>query len=110
MPTRYILLGAACLETPSVCLLDYEAGRPVIRIYPDEIEHPNPAIGYEAIMLAPGDGRVTLSSLSGRRPLADPQNLPKPFAAWQILVCGEHARLPSAPGIIAEILVRLAEN
>jgi hypothetical protein len=98
---RYTLIGASCKETPAICLLEYEDGQPNIRLHPEDIRHPKPGVDCRAIMQAPGDGRVTLASLTGAAGRAVP-------VGDVVLACAPHSVLLSDPAVIGEILTRLA--
>ncbi len=95
-PIRYVLFGGDCTLTPARLAIEDEAGRPVVRLYPDDIRHPVPGVRYNEIMLEPGDGRVTKPSLLAREtldPMA-PQSEESflPVAYWFFL-CERHDQL-----------------
>jgi len=95
-PIRYVLFGGDCALTPARLAIEDEAGRPVVRLYPDDIRHREPGVPYNEIMLEPGDGRVTKPSLLAREtldPMA-PQSEDSflPVAYWFFL-CERHDQL-----------------
>jgi hypothetical protein len=95
-PIRYVLFGGDCTLTPARLAIENEAGRPQVRLYPDDIRHRVPGVAYNEIMLEPGDGRVTKPSLLAREAL-DPaarqsEDSFLPIAYWFFL-CERHDQL-----------------
>lgn len=95
-PIRYVLFGGDCTLTPARLMLESENGQPVARLAPGDIERRVPGVPYEALMLEPGDGRVTKPSFLARESL-DPTERPSedtaiPIAYWFFL-CERHDRL-----------------
>ncbi|MBI5504051.1 MAG: hypothetical protein HY899_04575 [Deltaproteobacteria bacterium] len=95
-PVNYVVFGGDCILTPARCLIENVAGRAEVRLRPDQISHPAADIDYDALMLEPGDGRVTKSSALARQTL-------DPFAggdqgsfplAYAVFLCKEHSALP----------------
>ncbi len=60
--TEYLLLGSDCKPTPRYFVAETVDGRETLRLGPDEVRGV-PGVDYAALMLEPGDGRVTRSSL-----------------------------------------------
>ncbi len=94
--TEYVVFGGDCDLTPARCLLEEIDGRVVIRLHPDEVLTRVPGVDYEALMLEPGDGRVTKASLLARDSLAPDATQPGFFPiAYAVFICHSHADLPS---------------
>lgn len=70
-----------------MCLIEIADGLPVIRLDPGSIRNPLPGIDYTALMIAPGDGRVTQASAQ----------LPDTVAGRAATVCARHDNLASHP-------------
>jgi len=68
-PVRYIVFGGGCELTPARLLVEEYKGESMVRLYPDEIANPLADVDYSQLMLEPGDGRVTKSSLFAREAL-----------------------------------------
>ena len=66
---QLIVFGGDCALTPARILVEEVDGISEIRMYPDEITQPVPGVDYDALLLEPGDGAVTKSSLLGRNTL-----------------------------------------
>lgn len=96
---RYVAFGSGCKLTPALCLLEEVNGEIRIHLWPEDIVNPDPAINYQRLMLAPGDGRVTKSSLTGKgvsERFDDGLGSVFPLS-YSVFVCAEHAELPSDP-------------
>jgi pimeloyl-ACP methyl ester carboxylesterase len=94
--TEYVVFGGDCELTPARCLLEEVGGRVVIRLHPEEVRNRVPGVDYEALMLEPGDGRVTKASLLARDSLAPDAARPGFFPiAYAVFICRGHAELPS---------------
>jgi pimeloyl-ACP methyl ester carboxylesterase len=97
-PIRYVLFGGDCHLTPARLLLEGVEGRDTVRLAPDDITSPRPGIDYHALMLEPGDGRVSKPSLLARETLdpSAPQHeesfLP---LAYAFFLCEHHNFLTS---------------
>lgn len=63
---KLVVFGGGCDLTPARIVVEEVAGDSLIRMYPDQITHPEPGIDYNALLLEPGDGSVTKASLLGR--------------------------------------------
>jgi pimeloyl-ACP methyl ester carboxylesterase len=68
--TEYVVFGGDCELTPARCLVEEVGGRTVIRLRPEDVQNRLVGVDYEALMLEPGDGRVTKASLLARDSLA----------------------------------------
>ncbi len=68
-PWRLILFGGDCELTPARMLVEEVEGKSVLRLEPDRIASPRPDVDYHRLMLEPGDGTVTKSSLLARNSL-----------------------------------------
>ncbi len=93
---KLIVFGSACELTPARILIEEVEGESMTRLWPKEIENPVPGIDYTKLMLEPGDGSVTKSSLLARDVL-DPSiprheysYFPMKFA---IMYCADHDQL-----------------
>ncbi|MEX2206455.1 MAG: hypothetical protein WEF50_09540 [Myxococcota bacterium] len=94
--TEYVVFGGDCELTPARCLLEEVGGRVAIRLRPDEVQNRIPGVDYDALMLEPGDGRVTKASLLARDSLAPDAAQPGFFPiAYAVFICRSHAELPS---------------
>ena len=65
-PLPLIVFGGDCDLTPARLVVEEVKGESVLRMHPDEITNRLRGIDYHALMLEPGDGLVTKSSLLGR--------------------------------------------
>ncbi|MDT8429763.1 MAG: hypothetical protein RQ757_13485 [Pseudomonadales bacterium] len=95
----YVAFGSGCKLTPALCLLEEVNGEIKIHLWPEDIINPDPQINYQRLMLAPGDGRVTKSSLTGKgvsERFDDGLDSVFPLS-YSVFVCAEHAQLPSDP-------------
>ncbi|HEU0199093.1 MAG TPA: hypothetical protein VFR86_01535 [Burkholderiaceae bacterium] len=97
-PIRYVLFGGDCHLTPARLLVEEANGRDAVRLAPAEVTSRRPGIGYDVLMLEPGDGRVTKPSLLARETLdpSAPQHedsfLP---LAYAFFLCEHHNFLTS---------------
>ncbi|MGH8539361.1 MAG: lipase family alpha/beta hydrolase [Stenotrophobium sp.] len=95
-PVKLVVFGGDCTLTPARLLVEDEHGDSVARLYPDEVRHRVPGVDYTRLMLEPGDGEVTKSSLLARQSL-DPtvprnQYLFFPLA-YAFFLCEQHDQL-----------------
>lgn len=96
-PVRYVIFGGDCILTPARCLVERVKGRLLIRFHPREVVNRVPGVNYDRLMLEPGDGQVTKSSLLARNAL-DPSvekgagDFP---LAYSFFVCENHRQLTS---------------
>jgi pimeloyl-ACP methyl ester carboxylesterase len=92
----YFVIGSDCESTPKRAVLDNVNGRPAVSFRPDDIAEPIGGIDYRRLMLAPGDGRVTRSSLLGRVSAARQINRQASLPITNLLfVCVPHAEMSS---------------
>lgn len=107
---RPIVFGGDCELTPARVLVEEDGGDSVLRFFPKEIKHPEPAVDYGALMLEPGDGTVTKASLLARDSL-DPSvkrhewsHFPLDYAFF---LCERHDRLTGNPSFQDNLLQAL---
>jgi len=91
-----IVFGGDCRYTPTRIVVEEVEGESHVRLWPDEIRDPHPSVDYQRLMLEPGDGVVTKSSLLARMNV-DPTvprhrytHFPLDYA---FLLCERHDRL-----------------
>ena len=93
---RYIIFGGDCLLTPARSVVEPIDDDWELRLAPEEIVNPLPGIDYEALMLEPGDGRVTKASLLARQSL-DPTVARHRYSFfpvdYPVFLCERHTRL-----------------
>ncbi|MEP6634241.1 MAG: hypothetical protein ABJA62_08540 [Luteimonas sp.] len=109
-PLRLVVLGGDCEKTPARLLLENVDGRAVPRQWPGDIAHPQPGVDYDALMLEPGDGTVTKSSLLARDTLdpATPRNPDSHFPLdYPVFLCEHHTRLAGNPSFQDNLLQAL---
>lgn len=91
-----IVFGGDCLYTPTRIVVEEVEDESVVRLWPDEIQHPQPGVDYRRLMLEPGDGVVTKASLLARSSVDPTQprhrytHFPLDYA---FLLCERHDRL-----------------
>jgi hypothetical protein len=91
---EYIVLGSDCILTPAVCLLETVQGEAKLRLHPAEVARRIEGVDYERLMLEPGDGRVTRSSLLARTTLDPAQAGAAAFPIdYLVFACEDHAEL-----------------
>jgi hypothetical protein len=93
---EYTVLGSDCMLTPARSLLERVAGRVELRLHPGQVIHRAPGIDYRQLLLEPGDGVVTRSSLLATQ--AQPRGLPserksRASRAGSAPVCAQHGQL-----------------
>ena len=95
-PYKLIVLGGDCSLTPARILVEEVNGVSEVRLWPKKIKRPVATVDYDRIMLEPGDGTVTKSSLLARESL-DPS---VPRHQWvsfplnyPIFLCESHTAL-----------------
>ncbi len=94
---EYVVFGGDCDLTPARCLIETVDGEVKVRLHPRQVHNRLPGIDYEALMLEPGDGRVTKASLLARDTL-DPTATDDPGffpVAYAVFICRAHDQLPS---------------
>jgi hypothetical protein len=105
-----LLLGADCVPTPRRLVFENVGGDALARLRPEQILEPSPGVDYEALMFAPGDGSVTLSSLLSRQdmssevPSSEQESL-EPGRA--VIVCERHDALTSDDALIDALIEHL---
>ncbi len=94
--TRLIVMGGDCHFTPARIVVEDIGNESHVRLWPREIRHPLPDLDYEALMLEPGDSRVTKASLLARQAL-DPGVQRHRYShfplAYPIFLCARHDQL-----------------
>ncbi len=93
LPVDYAIFGGDCKPTSARYLLQSVRGRVKMRRVPSEINHRRPLVDYAALLLEPGDGRVTQSSLLAVQP-RQPAVAP---ATRSTLACAKHKNLTTTP-------------
>lgn len=95
-PWKLIVFGGDCELTASRLVVEEVDGKSNTRLSPREIKHPEPGVNYQDIMLAPGDGTVTKTSLLARDSL-DPRVARNPYIFFPIdyamFICESHDQL-----------------
>ncbi|MEM1262882.1 MAG: alpha/beta fold hydrolase [Pseudomonadota bacterium] len=94
---EYIVFGGDCEPTPARAVLEEDPdGSAALRLMPDEIEQPNPAIDYDKLMFEPGDGTVTKASLLAKQSF-DPTVARHRYSHFSIdypvFLCERHSQL-----------------
>jgi len=95
-PYQLIVLGGDCKLTPARVVVEEINGLSEIRLWPNEIEHPEAGVDYNLLMLEPGDGTVTKASLLARESLdpSIPRNKWVSFPLdYPIFLCESHYNL-----------------
>ncbi len=93
---EYIVFGGSCLLTPARIVVEEREGDSAACYFPSDIQHKNPQIDYFRLMLEPGDGLVTKSSLLARDMLdpAVPRHHDSFFPLHSsIFLCEKHDQL-----------------
>ncbi len=95
-PYKIIVMGGDCNLTPAKLLIEEVEGVSVLRLRPANILNPIAEIDYQMIMLEPGDGTVTKSSLLARTTL-DPTIAQHKFSFFPLdypyFLCEKHETL-----------------
>ena len=93
---EYVVFGGDCNLTPARLLVEEIEGESVVRLWPKHIKNPVPGIDYERLMMEPGDGTVTKSSLLARQAL-DPTVPRHRYSFFPLkypfFLCEDHSRL-----------------
>lgn len=94
----FIMMGGDCAKTPARLVMEHHGGKYMLRTMPSQVIQKYDGINYEQLMLEPGDGHVTKSSLLARVKL-DP-TAPRPKTSffpikYKILLCESHRTLTS---------------
>lgn len=94
----FIMMGGDCAKTPARLVMEYHDGKYLVRTMPSQVRQKYDGINYEQLMLEPGDGHVTKSSLLARVKLdptvARPESSFFPIK-YKILLCESHRTLTS---------------
>lgn len=96
---QFVVMGGDCLMTPSHLVLekDEDSGKTVVRVWPSRVSHRVKGVDYERLMLEPGDGKVTKSSLLARNTL-DPAVARQWYVDfpldYPLFLCEKHERIP----------------
>lgn len=95
-PWELVVLGGDCNLTPKTLVVEEIDGESVVRLRPQEIDRPASGVDYDALMLEPGDGTVTKSSLLARNAL-DPAVPRHPYIFFPLdfsfFICEAHDQL-----------------
>jgi hypothetical protein len=105
-----LLLGGDCVPTPRRLVFESVAGESVARLRPEQILVPSPGIDYEALMFAPGDGSVTVSSLLSRQDMS--REVPRHEQEGlepgrELIVCARHDALTSDDDLLDALIEHL---
>jgi hypothetical protein len=106
-------MGGDCIKTPAKLVMEKLNGKYLIRTRPSQVIQKYPDINYDQLMLEPGDGYVTKSSLLARAKL-DP-TVPRPESSYfpinyKILLCENHLTLTSNKAFQDNLLDILLSN
>ena len=92
----YIVFGSDCVDTPARMVVEEIEDRNEVRLFPREVENPQPDVDYSRLMLEPGDGVVTKASLMARQTF-DPTVSRHQYSYfpldYPIFLCEEHSHL-----------------
>ena len=105
-----LLLGADCVPTPRRLVFESVGGESIARLRPEQILVPSPGVDYEALMFAPGDGSVTLSSLLSRQdmsravPVHEQEGMEP---GRELIVCARHDALTSDDDLLDALIEHL---
>jgi hypothetical protein len=94
----FIMMGGDCAKTPARLVMEHYNDKYLIRTMPSQVVQKYKDINYEKLMLEPGDGHVTKSSLLARVKLdptaARPESSYFPMK-YKIMLCETHRTLTS---------------
>lgn len=93
---RYVVFGGDCELTSARILVEPENNAMAIRLFPEDVESKFDSVDYERLMLEPGDGTITKSSLLARHALnpAVPRHKHIYFPLdYSLFLCEGHATL-----------------
>lgn len=95
---EFIMMGGGCAKTPARLVMEKHNDKFMLRTTPSQVVQKYDGVNYEKLMLEPGDGDVTKSSLLARVKL-DP-TVPRPESyffpiKYKILLCESHRTLTS---------------
>jgi hypothetical protein len=110
---EFIIMGGDCIKTPAKLVMEKINGKYLIRTRPSQVIQKYDHVNYEELMLEPGDGYVTKSSLLARVKL-DP-TIPRPESSYfpinyKILLCENHLTLTSNKSFQNNLLDILLSN
>ncbi len=94
--SRYVVFGGACDLTPARILVEPKGNAMAIRLLPKDVVSKVDGVDYERLMLEPGDGTITKSSLLARHALnpAVPRHKYIYFPLdYPLFLCEQHATL-----------------
>lgn len=90
------VFGGDCTLTPTRIVVEESHGDSAVRLRPTEIREPVPGVDYEALMLEPGDGKVSKASLLARQSL-NPAIPRHPYSFFlvngEMFLCEKHDSL-----------------
>ncbi|MGH8461848.1 MAG: lipase/acyltransferase domain-containing protein [Stenotrophobium sp.] len=95
-PVKLVVFGGDCTLTPARLLVEDDHGNSVARLNPGEVRNPVAGVDYTQLMMEPGDGEVTKSSLLARQSLDPtvPRNQYLFFPLdYAFFLCERHDRL-----------------
>ncbi len=96
LPVRYIIIGGSCELTPKSVLVEEIDDRVLARLWPAEVVGRRDGVDYMRLLLEPGDGIVTKSSLLARHVL-DPRVKRHKYSYfpmdYPLFLCERHDRL-----------------
>lgn len=94
----FIMMGGDCAKTPARLVMEYHDEKYLVRTMPSQVKQKYDGINYEQLMLEPGDGHVTKSSLLARVK-TDPTTVNSESyffpIKYKILLCENHRTLTS---------------
>ena len=94
----FIMMGGDCAKTPARLLMEKTDDKYFLKIFPSQVSNKKDGVDYEQVMLEPGDGHVTKSSLLARLNLdpSSPRSTSTYFPIkYKILLCESHRTLTS---------------
>ncbi len=99
-PWELVIFGGDCIESPARMLVEESEGDYRLHLEPGDIRSPIPGIDYKRLMLEPGDGLVTKSSLLARQTLDPyiPRHKWSDFPLdYPMFLCERHSQLTNNP-------------
>ena len=95
-PWALVVFGGDCELTPTRMVVEPMGDDFELRLRPGDIRNPVPGVDYEALMLEPGDGLVTKTSLLARQTLDPfvPRHKWSDFPLdYPLFLCEQHSQL-----------------
>lgn len=93
---RYVVFGGSCSLTPARGLLEWHDDRAVVHFDPRKVHNGVEGVDYDQVLLEPGDGTVTKSSLLARQ-ILDPTVKRHRYSffplGYPVFLCEDHTRL-----------------